>query len=173
MELKGLDLIRACREHPERFLPLAEIKEEIPGVVYYDDGYREHNIGWNAGILEGNRPYLAMCWAAEQITYLSLYVSAQGIEDITGEELDRMFVKNGYYRYRDEKHDSPQLSACADSHGNRLHLMTIAVGIGDDPALIVGAPVFAYSKLNGFIREIKKDFLKEEVYGVDSTQTGE
>ena len=136
MELKGLDLIKAYRDHPDAFLPMIDIRKEVPRVKVYEDGYREYNIGWNAGILEGNRPFLAMCWAAESMTTLSLYVSSKGIENITAEELEQMFLDYGYYSYREGNRYSPDIREFSDPHGNRFFLLTVAVGIPAQPGVV-------------------------------------
>ena len=149
MELWGLDMIKAYREHPEQFLPMIDLKGQIPAVQEYED-YTEHNIGWNAGILEGNRPFLATCWAADQITILTIYVSAEGIENYTVKELDQLFLKIGYYSYRNEENMSNSMDTFSDRERNKFFILTITVGIDDDPALIDGAPLESYKVLNEF-----------------------
>ena len=100
MSLSGLELIKAYRENPERYLPMIDHTWEMPAV----NEYGEVNIGWYAGLLEENRPFFAVCWAVDHMTTLTIYVSAKGIEDKTAEELDQWFQDIGYFSYRDQEH---------------------------------------------------------------------
>ena len=69
-KIKLLDLFRL---NPEMFLPLVDhawkiFPEEDPGTEWYDD--KQVNIGWDTGLLEGNRPYFLEAWATCGITML-------------------------------------------------------------------------------------------------------
>ena len=57
MKLEGLDLIKEVRANRERYLPMIDHTEEVPRRNEYGDV----NIGWNAGLLEPNRPYFVEC----------------------------------------------------------------------------------------------------------------
>ena len=52
------------------------------------------NIGWNAGIVEGNRPYFCECWA-DGYTAITYFISTKGIEDYTVVQLEDMLKKAG------------------------------------------------------------------------------
>ena len=70
------------REHPEKYLPMSDYAwkqyEKVEyGEEWYDDPW--YNLGWDAGLVEGNRPYFMICWAACGITMLTYYISAAGI----------------------------------------------------------------------------------------------
>lgn len=149
MVLSGLELIKAYRANPGHFLPMIDHREEVPG----RNKYGEVNIGWNAGLLEENRPYFAECWAADHITTLTIYVSAKGIEDKTAEELDRWFQDIGYFRYRDAGYAPAYVMSFKRPDGNEFFMISVTVGIDDEPARIDGAPIIPWRVLNEYNRE--------------------
>ena len=61
-----------------------------------------------------------------------------------------MFLKIGYYSYRNEENRSNSMDTFSDRAGNKFFVLTITVGIDDDPALIDGAPLESYKALNEF-----------------------
>ena len=150
--LNGLDLIKAYREDPEKYLPFTDHTDEMPS----RNKYGEVNIGWYAGLLEENRPFFAECWAVDQITMLTIYVSAEGIEDKTAAELDQWFQQIGYYSYRNTDHSHPDVRTFPDKKGNTFFSINIAVGIDDEPALIDGARIIPWRVLNEYNRESLK-----------------
>lgn len=103
MKLEGLELIKELRLHPENYLPAVDHTEEVPAV----NEYGERNIGWNAGLLEENRPFFVENWCADGITMLTIYVSKRGIEDKTPEELMQWFQDIGYLSPR--KDNEPEV----------------------------------------------------------------
>ena len=149
MTLSGLELIRSYRENPELYLPMLDRKKEVPA----RNEYGEHNIGWNAGLLEDNRPYFAECWAMDQITSLTIYVTTKGIEGKTAEEMDRWFQDIGYYSYRDKDHHTARLDTFKNPDGDEFYIITVTVGVDEEPALIDGAPIYPWSILNEYNRE--------------------
>ncbi len=38
------------------------------------------NVGWNHGLLDGNRPYFMESWAADWITMPTIFISCIGLE---------------------------------------------------------------------------------------------
>ena len=78
-DLSGLELVKACREHPERYYPMRDHTEQVSR----RDKFGDSNIGWYAGLLDENRPFFAECWASDGITMLTIFVSVKGIEDRT------------------------------------------------------------------------------------------
>ena len=151
MKLSGLELIKAYRENPDNYLPMIDHKEEVPR----RNEYGEVNIGWNAGLLEENRPYFAECWSADQITTLTIYVSSKGIREKTAEELDRWFQDIGYYRYKDADYGPAYVMPFENPDGNEFFMISVTVGIDDEPARITGAPVIPWSVLNEYNRETR------------------
>lgn len=147
--LSGLELIKDYRRNPDRYLPMLVPTEEMPG----RNEYGEVNIGWNAGLLEENRPYFVECWAVDQMTMLTISVSAKGIEEKTAEEIDRWFQDIGYYRYRGDKRYPARITKEKYPNGEEFFIINLLVGGEEEPAQIDGAPIFPWSVLNKYNRE--------------------
>ena len=147
--LSGLELIKSYRTNPDRYLPMLDHTEEVPG----RNEYGEVNIGWNAGLLEENRPYFAECWAVDQMTMLTINVSAKGIEEKTAEEIDQWFQNIGYYSYRGDKRYPATIRKEKYPNGEEFFIINLLVGAEDEPALIDGAPILPWSVLNKYNRE--------------------
>ena len=147
--LSGMDLIKAYRANPDHYLPMIDHTEEVPG----RNEYGEYNIGWNAGLLDATRPYFVECWAVDQITMLTIYVSAEGIEEKTAAELDQWLQDVGYFSYLDKKYWPAEVKTFENQDGNEFFAISITVGIEDEPALITGAQILSWSKLNEYNRK--------------------
>lgn len=149
MKLTGLDLIKAYRNDPGKYFPVPDRTGQTPSV----DEYGEHNIGWNAGLLEDSRPYFVECWAVDQITMLTFYCSTGGIKDKTEAELLQMLLDTGYFRFvnGDERSCSP--STFSDRQGNEYYSITVTVGVDEEPSRIEGAPIIPWSVLNEYNKE--------------------
>jgi hypothetical protein len=145
-ELTGLDLIKEYRENPGKYLPMTDHRGQVPG----RNEYGEINIGWNAGLLEKNRPYFVECWAADQSTYITIFVSTKGIENKSPEEMEQWFQDIGYFRYRGDKHYAAEVRRFGHPDGNEFFSINIVVGEEDEPALIDGAPIKPWSILNEY-----------------------
>ena len=149
MMLSGLELIKSYRMDPDRYLPILDRREEVPG----RNEYGEVNIGWYAGLLEENRPFFAECWAVDRMTMLTICVSARGIEEKTAEEMDRWFQDAGYYSYRGEKQFPARVNKVKYPNGEEFFIINLLIGSEDDPALVDGAQIIPWSVLNEYNRE--------------------
>ena len=150
MKLSGLELIKDYREHPEKYLPMIDHTGQTPE----RNEYGEVNIGWNAGLLEENRPFFVECWTVDHITMLTIYVSAKGIENKTPDELDRWFQDIAYYSYRDtgEDYGPPEVRTFTNPQKDEFFSINIGVGVDEEPALIEGALIKPWSVLNEYNR---------------------
>ena len=146
MELSGLELIKAYRSDPEKYLPMPDRTGVTPRV----NEYGEVNIGWNAGLLGVNRPYFVECWAVDGITMLTFYFSSDGIENKPHKELLQMLLDTGYFRFRNNAAGGYEFSSNNDPQGNKYFSCNVAVGVDEDPPLIEGAPIFPWSVLNRY-----------------------
>ncbi len=148
MELRGLELIRDYRKNPGKYLPMKDFTEQVPGKS--EDG--GVNISWYAGLLEERRPFFAETWAVDQITMLTIYVSTEGIENITADELGQWFQDIGYIGFDDEI-VKPTVRIIEDHKGNRFFSINICIGIDDDPPRVKGGAGWGWPILNRFNRE--------------------
>ncbi len=108
--------------------------------------YGEVNLGWNAGEYERGRPFFAECWAEGGMTMLTIFVSAQGMEETTAEQLDEHFRRIGFYKAVSEDRGMECLRF-KDGAGNVFFSLNLLVGEEDDVCL-KGAPILPYSELN-------------------------
>ena len=144
--LYGIRLIEDYRKHPENYLPLSYVTEQMPD----RSEYGEVNIGWWAGMLDEKRPFFADCWAVDGITMLTISVSTEGIEDMTAEEVDKLFQDAGYYKQRDPGNNIPRVDKSIRKDGNEYFVINLTVGIEDEPALIDGGWINSWSILNEY-----------------------
>ena len=143
-KIKGLDALKALRAEPEKWLP-------VPGTEGFHprrNEYGEYNIGWNAGIIDGNRMFYAEVWATDGITMLTMYFSDKGIENCSKKEIDTLLQSSEYYSPR-EGYTGPQAEKFSDPQGNGFYSANIAVGY-EDEIYIDGANIIPFSVLNEF-----------------------
>ena len=146
--IKGLEVLEKYKEGETGWLPLLS---SAYCIFPKRNEYGEVNIAWNAGLLEGNRPFFSMLWAVDCITMLTLYFSAKGIEDITAEQAEQMFADIGYYRRKDSGRGSPgDLMKFKDPDDGEFFSFNVAVGVEDEPAEIEGGNVYPLKMLNDY-----------------------
>ena len=95
---EAVRFLEEYREHPEKYLPMSEhawkqYKIVDYGEEWYDDPW--YNLGWDAGLIEGNRPYFLTYWATCGISMLTYHISAEGIGEYGEKELLAMLEKAG------------------------------------------------------------------------------
>jgi len=146
MILHGIKLIEDYRKHPDKYLPLYYPTGQTPERNEYD----EVNIGWWAGLLDEKRPFFAECWAVDGITMLTIAVSTEGIEDITVEDLDKMFQDAEYYKQREPGQNLPHVDTFISKEGHKLYSINLTVGVEDEPARIDGGWIDPWAILNEY-----------------------
>ena len=142
--LSGLDLIKAYRDDPGKFFPMVDHPGQMPAV----NTYGEKNLGWNAGIINGNRPWFVECWDWEGLTMLTFYISSEGLENLSAEDLSEMLQETGYYRENDpvRKHEVQTFN---DRSGNGFYSLTVRVSYGED-VFIEGGNIYRWELLNEY-----------------------
>ena len=145
--MTGIDVLRECRCKGSKLLPIvSDARREMPS----RNEYGEVNIGWNAGVMDGNRPYFAECWATDGITMLTVFISTKGIEDMPHAEIAQKFADTGYYIPRENAH-KPTVMEFTDTAGNGFFSINIAVG-NEDEVFLDGAPILAPGVLNEYLK---------------------
>ena len=156
LELKEpFDLLTDIRVHPEHYYPLVD-RAEQHFKSRTEDG--DVNIGWNAGLLEGNRPWFGECWAAEGVTMLTYFISTRDIEDRTPEQLGAMLEEPGIVRFTDPDRDNtPKVFKFTDGKGNEFFSVNIAAG-AEDKTYTTGDSgiIHSFRELNRFNETLVK-----------------
>ena len=149
MKLSGLDFIKEYRSHPEKYLFMPDHTGETPSV----NEYGELNLGWNAGLLEENRPFFAEYWSVDHIGVLTFSFSKAGIENRTKEELIQMCLDTYLFRFTGEESDAAEITSFTDEHGNEFYACNITVVADEDTPFAEVAPMFRWKDLNSFNKE--------------------
>ena len=78
-ENKGIAFLKEYRANPEKYLPMVD--HQYKHFDEWDDEITR-NLCWDAGILEGNRPYFAECWKIFQTVSVTVFFSSRGFEKV-------------------------------------------------------------------------------------------
>ncbi|MDD4081068.1 MAG: hypothetical protein PHP02_06610 [Eubacteriales bacterium] len=62
------------------------------------------DIGWTEGVLGDGRPYRLECWAQDQITMVTVFISVLGLEGMTNDGFARLLEEEGLYRAYGKKY---------------------------------------------------------------------
>lgn len=160
---EGIRFLEEYREHPEKYLPLTEQAwEHYEKVDYGEDPYDDpwYNIGWNAGLLEGNRPYFMILWATCGITMLTYHVSAEGIGEYGVPEMLAMLEKAGLVKIPDPSRPRTSVRVFPDDSGKEFFSVNICVG-DEDGTYASGGKAYSFASLNRFNRDREKEAGRE------------
>ena len=149
--------LKEYREHPEKYFPLIDhawkcFAEKDTGENPWDDP--EYNIGWNAGVLGGNRPFFLECWATSGITMLTYFVSVKGIEEYGEKELLKMLEEARLVKVLDPEHPRTTAVKVNDDYGNEFFSVNIVCG-DENGTYIKGGSIYSYRFLNAYNGEEK------------------
>jgi len=142
------------REHPEKYLPMADnawkqYAKVDRGDERYDDPY--YNLGWDAALLEGNRPYFMLCWATCGITMLTYYVSTSGIGEYGEKEMLAMLENEGLLEVPNPAQARVQIMKFEDDSGNEFFSVNIKAG-DEEGTYVNGGNMFPLRSLNSYNR---------------------
>ena len=160
-KIRFLDTLRNSQG---KFLPIVDhawkvFPKENTGTEWYDDP--EYNLGWDAGLVDGNRPYFAECWATNGITMLTYFVSAVGMEDAKTEDLIRLLTDARLFRLYDPEHPRTGVMKFEDKSGNLFFSVNITVGV-EDETYLDGGIIYPFEPLNAHNRKKNRRTDKDE-----------
>ncbi len=143
-----LTFLQDCLEHPGKYLPIVDHAwQTFPARNEFD----EVNIGWNAGLIDGKRPFFCECWA-DGFTAITYFISTKGIEGYTAGQLEEMLSNAGIISYIRPDHYETSVMVFTDHSGNEFYSVNLVVGVEDD-IYTEGGIIFSFSYLNSFNRE--------------------
>ena len=151
------------RAHPEKYLPLADHAwRQFAKVDYGENRYDDpwYNIGWDAGLIEGNRPYFLECWATCGITMLTYFVSAEGIGEYGAPELLAMLEKAKLVKALDPSRPGTSVMKYEDGGGKEFFSVNIKAG-DDEGTYVSGGTSYPFSALNRYNRNREKEARKK------------
>ena len=131
--------------NPDKYLPLIDRAWDVfPERTELGDV----NIGWNVGIVEGNRPFFGECWA-DGVTVMTYFISTIGIEDHTVEQLEKMLADAGIIWHVGGRKYDTDVMRHVDGNGNEFYSINFIVG-DDDDTYIDGGIIYPFSILNEY-----------------------
>ena len=151
-KITGLEILKRYKSGETDWLPLIDLAFRI---VPKTNKFGDVNIGWNAGLIDDNRPFYCECWATGGVTMLTLYVSTEGIEDYDAIQMEKLYTEIGYYKPKEgyEVKDPEGLMVFTDKNNNNFFAFSVVVGIDNEPTEITGAIIYPFSILNEFNSE--------------------
>ena len=147
-----IELLQAIRQNTEVFLPVVDHAWKVfpnkdTGTEWYDDPV--YNIGWDAGIIDGNRPYFLECWATSGITMLTYFVSTVGMENAATKDLIKMLTDADLVQLKDPEHPRVSVMKFEDSRGNEFFSINVTVGV-EDETYATGGRIYPFAPLNDY-----------------------
>ena len=152
---RKIDLLKEFKSHPDRYLPIIDhvwkvFPKRDDGQEWYDDPV--YNIGWDTGLLPGNRPYFLECWATCGITMLTYFLSTIGMEDTKAADLISMLESENLFRILDPENSRTEVQRFADESGNEFFSVNVVCG-DEEGTYIEGGKIYSFKYLNEFNRQ--------------------
>ena len=152
-------LLDTIRNHPEDFLPIVDHAWKVfpamtKGTDWHDDP--EYNLGWDAGLLDGKRPYFAESWATGGITMRTYFVSAKGMEDAKTSDLVKLLTGAGLFRPRNPGKPRAEKMKFTDEHGSVFFSVNVTME-DENGTYTDGGTMYPFRELNAYNRKKKKE----------------
>ena len=146
-----IQFLQDCLDNPGKYLPMVDHAwQTFPPRNEFD----EVNIGWNAGVIDGNRPYFCECWA-EGFTAITYFISTKGIEGYTAGQLEEMLSNAGIISYIRPDHYETSVMVFTDHSGNEFYSINFVVAVEED-VYTDGGMIISFSSLNDFNKNRRK-----------------
>ena len=104
------------------------------------------DIGWNEGFLSDGRPYRIECWAQDQITSVTVFVPAAGLENNSNGQFAELLERERVVWFKPGVEPSVYAIPLTDASGNSVWSINVVIGIDTDPALADSVPLRPYSR---------------------------
>jgi hypothetical protein len=103
------------------------------------------DLGWCEGVLFDGRPFRAETWVQDQITMVTFFFSAMGIEDVDDLRLSSVMESEGLVTYKEgTRRRKNECHIIADSSGNAMWSVNIPIGVEDEVFVASVVPYFSY-----------------------------
>ncbi len=87
----------------------------------------EKNIGYAEGILSDGRPYRLECWAVDQVTCLTIFVSTIDIEELSSDQVMEYLEEEGLFKRITDELMGTALKFL-DKQGNEFWSTNVVIG---------------------------------------------
>jgi len=104
------------------------------------------DIGWAEGVMKDGRPYRLECWAQDQLTCVTVFLSSAGLESATTEALLALLEVERVIWWRPGATPSAGVSGFIDSAGETMWSINIVIGLDGEKARADSVPLQAYEK---------------------------
>lgn len=142
--MDGMCFLKEYQSNQGQYLPMVDHATQFfPSRSKHGDV----NIGWNCGVLGGNRPWFIECWAIDGITLVTFFLSVVGVEGCSREQLNALLEGAGLYRCKPGSR-LPATALFTDEAGNLFHSVNLIVGDEDQTYVEQSVLVYPFNLLN-------------------------
>lgn len=106
------------------------------------------DIGWNEGILSDGRPYRMECWAEDQVSSVTFFMSTGGLEHYSNAQFADLLEREQLLRYRIAGRRSAYGMPFIDASGNSLWSINVVFGDDDESFAEVLVPLLPYGHVS-------------------------
>ncbi|MGH7625487.1 MAG: hypothetical protein ACREOJ_09230 [Gemmatimonadaceae bacterium] len=104
------------------------------------------DLGWCEGVLYDGRPFRVETWVQDQITMLTIFFSALGIEDVSEVQLSSVMESEGLVAYKEgAQRRRNECHIITDRAGNAMWSVNVPVGGEDETFVASTVRSFAYA----------------------------
>lgn len=100
------------------------------------------DIGYAVGELADGRPFRAELWAQDGVTVLTFFMSTQGIQHSSKQDLYCLLESNNLVEFLDSDNRSLGVGVLADASGNEMFSLNVV--IGDEDGLFANSSVLLH-----------------------------
>ena len=104
------------------------------------------DIGWNEGFMSDGRPYRIECWAQDQITCVTVFMSTEGLETYSNAQFVELLEREGIVWWKDGARKSAAAAPLIDASGNPMWSVNVVIGVGDEEAVAYSVAIHSYWK---------------------------
>ena len=110
--------------------PAPDRSNYTPNFVKTDDN-PQLDIGWAEGRLTDGRPYRMECWCEDQVTAVTYFFAAAGLEGMTNADFPDFLEREELLRYLTPRR-SAYAVAMTDAQGTPIWSVNVVIGVDDE-----------------------------------------
>lgn len=104
------------------------------------------DIGWNEGFMSDGRPYRIECWAQDQITCVTVFMSTEGLETYSKAQFVELLEREHIVWWKPDAMKSAYAVPLTDASGNSIWSVNVVIGVGNEAPVADSVGIYSYWK---------------------------